>query len=72
MKAYTVKYRMRAYTEEKEISVLAHSKYDAYDKATYEAIPALEGCCPYSSWVYSVTYNNGNYRRFNNCEGLAY
>lgn len=72
MKAYAVKYRMHFAGEEKMAYVLATSKAEAYDKATYEEIPQIEGCCPYSSWVYSVTYNNGNYHRFNTCEGLAY
>ena len=72
MKAYTVKYRMYFAGEEKMVDVLAENKGQAYDKATYEEIPAREGCVPYSSWVSSVTYNNGNYHRFNTCEGLAY
>ena len=69
---YTVKYRMYQWTEEKSISVIAKSKADAYDKAMYEVIPDIEAFSPYSVWVYSVTYQNGNYRRFNTCEGLGY
>ena len=68
---YSVKYRMSG-EEPRMIDVIAKSKADAYDKATFEAIPAKEGALPYSAWVYSVTYQNGNYRRFNTCEGLAY
>lgn len=72
MKAYTVKYRMTFVGDEKFAVVLAENKAQAYDKATYEAIPAKEGTVPYSSWVSAVTYNNGNYHTFNTCEGLAY
>ena len=72
MKAYTVKYRMYFAGEEKFVDVLANSKAQAYDTATYETIPEKEGAVPYSSWVSAVTYNNGNYHTFNTCEGLAY
>lgn len=72
MKAYTVSYRMIQYGKEKSIQVIANSKYEAYDKATYELIPDIEAFPPYSTWVSSVTYNNGNYRVFNNSEGNAY
>ena len=70
--AYYVKYRDYQTGTEKGIDVLASSKADAYDKAVYEAIPAREGSCPYSAWVSSVTYNNGNYKRFNTSEGNPY
>lgn len=61
MKAYTVKYRLDGkWSEPKSISFLAKNKFDAYDKATFELIPEKDGRMPYSSWVYSVTYNNGN------------
>lgn len=70
---YTVCYRMNGTWEiEKSISVCASSKYDAYDKATYEIIPEIEAHMPYSVWVEGVTYQNGNYHRFNTCEGLPY
>ena len=69
---YTVKYKMESVDDEKMLDVIAKSKAEAYDKATFESIPEKEGCIPFSSWVYSVTYQNGNYRRFNTCEGLAY
>lgn len=70
--AYWVKYKLYESAEEKGIDVLATSKADAYDKAVYEAIPEREGETPYSAWVYSVTYQNGNYKRFNTFEGKAY
>ena len=72
MKAYTVKYKMWQSGEVKQISLLAKTKVDAYDKATYEEIPAMEGSSPYSAWVSSVTYQNGNYHRFNTFEGNPY
>ena len=71
MKAYRVKYRLVG-SEVKGIDVLARSKAEAYDKAVYEVIPEAEGEMPYSAWVYSVTYNNGNYRTFNTSEGNPY
>lgn len=70
MAAYYVEYRIGQ--EVKGIDVLAKNKFDAYDKAVYELIPKREGEMPYAAWVCSVTYNNGNYRRFNTCEGLPY
>lgn len=70
MNAYTVAYK--TWEGEKQISLLAKNKADAYDKAFYEEIPKVEGELPYSAWVVSVTYNNGNYRRFNTSEGNAY
>ena len=69
---YTVHYKPYDYQIEKSICVIAESKGDAYDKAVYEAIPAVEGGCPYSAWVTSVTYQNGNVRYFNTSEGNAY
>jgi len=70
--AYYVKYREYQMGMEKGIDVLASSKAEAYDKAVFEAIPAKEGCHPYSAWVSSVTYNNGNCKYFNTSEGNAY
>lgn len=72
MKPYTVKYREYKYSEEQTIIVLADNKEDAYDKATFEEIPKVCGTTPYSSWVYGVTYQNGNYKLFNTSEGNAY
>ena len=54
------------------LKYFASNKADAYDKAVYELIPEKHGTYPYSAWVYSVTYNNGNQKFFNTCEGLAY
>lgn len=71
MKAYTVEYRIIG-NEVKRISFLAKNKIDAYDKAVYELIPQKEGEMPYSAWVYSVTYQNGNCRHFNTFEGNPY
>jgi hypothetical protein len=50
----------------------AENKVDAYEKAVYTLIPEKEGGIPYSAWVHSVTYNNGNYREFNTFEGNPY
>ena len=72
MKAYYVHYKMHECDTVKGIDLLAKDKADAYDKATYEAIPAKEGTIPFSAWVHSVTYNNGNVHYFNTCEGLGY
>lgn len=72
MKAYYVNYRMYGTGEVKGIQIPARNKEEAYDVATYEKIPEIEGTIPYSSWVESVTYNNGNVKYFNTCEGLAY
>lgn len=69
--AYAVKYRMPG-KEEEMCFVSAANKAEAYEKAFYEVIPEKEGEMPYSAWVYSVTYQNGNYKCFNTCEGLAY
>lgn len=72
MKAYYVYYRMHSADEAHGIQVSANSKYEAYDRATYELIPEKEHNYPYSSWVHSVTYNNGNYKEFNTHEGMPY
>ena len=69
---YYVKYRMHSTSEEKCICVPAKSKVEAYDKAVYEMIPKVNGCLPFSAWVYEVTYNNGKSKKFNTCEGLPY
>lgn len=70
--AYYVKYKMHDAVDQKGVCVAAANKAAAYDRAVYEVIPQKEGRLPYSAWVYSVTYNNGKYRRFNTCEGLPY
>ena len=73
MKAYYVKYKLDRFGEVKGIGFLAENKTDAYDKAVYKKIPESNGgMVPYSAWVYSVTYQNGNVHYFNTCEGLPY
>lgn len=69
---YTVEYKLRGVSEVKRVYVVAFSKAHAYDIAVYEAIPHVEGESPYSAWVYSVTYANGNYKTFNTFEGNPY
>lgn len=69
-KVYTVLYN--GFGDTKSIDVLAKNKAEAWEKAVYEEIPQKEGECPYSAWVSSVTYQNGNYRSFNNFEGNPY
>lgn len=70
--AYYVKYRIHSAAEEKGICIAAANKVEAYDKAVYEEIPKIEGSLPYSAWVSSVTYANGNYKKFNTFEGKPY
>ena len=72
MKTYYIHYKMYNADEVKGIQVLAENKGDAYSKAVYELIPQKEGELPYSAWVYSVTYKNGNYKMFNTFEGNPY
>lgn len=73
MQAYCVRYLVNGtYETEKIIQVPARNKAEAYEIATYDLIPKKEGKVPYASWVSSVTYNNGNVRYFNTCDGLAY
>ena len=67
--AYYVSYKMFNVDRVRGIDVLASSKAEAYDMAVYTLIPQKEGEPPYSAWVKSVTYNNGNYRQFNTFEG---
>lgn len=70
---YTVNYRMYESAKVQSIDVVANSKADAYDIAVFEEIPKIEdGDYPYSAWVESVTYANGNYHLFNTVEGLPY
>ena len=69
MKTYHVEYLLYANDNARGIDVLAKSKEDAYRKAVYEDIPNKEKESPYSAWVSSVTYNNGNYRTFNTFSG---
>lgn len=72
MNTYYIKYLLYASDTEHGIQVIANNKISAYDKAVYEAIPAETREMPYSAWVYSVTYNNGNYRVFNTHSGKPY
>lgn len=71
-RVYTVKYKMNQCSEERCHYVLASSKEDAYEQATFCDIPHIEKAMPYSTWVYSVTYRNGNYKQFNTFEGKPY
>ena len=66
--AYYVRYKMHSADTVHGQDVLAGSKAEAYDKVVYEILPEA----PYSAWVSSVTYNNGNYREFNTHEGMPY
>ena len=70
-RAYCVEYIM--YSPIKQVTVLASSKAEAYEKAVFEKIPQIEGgrqC--YSAWVHSVTYQNGKHQMFNTFEGKPY
>lgn len=69
---YTVEYKMFDAGEVKRVNVIATDKADAWCKAVWLAIPEKEGEHPYSAWVASVTYQNGNYKRFNTFEGKPY
>ena len=73
MKPYTVAYKFYKYDTPRRIVVLADTKAEAYDKACCEKIPnKWKGEFPYSAWVESVTYQNGNERHFNTFEGKPY
>lgn len=71
MNAYYVNYRLCGGQIE-GIGLLAKNKEDAYDTAVFELIPEKCGELPYSAWVSSVTYNNGNCHYFNTHEGKPY
>ena len=70
-KAYTIEYREHSAGKVQSVSILAKNKMEAYDKFCDE-IEKVLGSYPYSAWVSSVTYQNGNYRVFNNFEGKPY
>lgn len=72
MKPYTVAYKMHQAAEAENYYILANNKEEAWEKATFEAIPEKEGAAPYSSWVAAVTYQNGTYKTFNTFEGKPY
>ena len=69
MKAYTVEYKMFFAGNVNNISFLARNKEEAYEKAVYTYSPEKHGTLPYSAWVTSVTFQNGNYKAFNTFEG---
>lgn len=71
MKTYYIQFRLYGH-DVQGIDVVARNKAEAHDKAVYEIIPAKYGETPYSAWVHSVTYSNGNYKTFNNFEGNPY
>lgn len=72
MKHYTIEYKMYSADEVRTTWVLARTKEDAHDVATYVRIPKETGSVPYSAWVAGVTCQNGNYKRFNTFEGKPY
>ena len=70
---YHIEYYLNgAFEEQRSICVAASSKFEAWDKAVYEIIPEKDGRCPYSAWVASVTFQNGNYKTFNTSCGNPY
>ena len=69
---YTVEYIVHKYGEVKRICFASGSKALAWEKAVFELIPKEEGAQPYAAWVTSVTYQNGNERRFNTHCGKPY
>lgn len=71
-RCYTVAYKLHKADEPKGHVTMAASKEEAYKQATFYDIPFITGEHPYSTWVEGVTYQNGNYRRFNTFEGKPY
>ena len=71
MKPYTIKYKMTAAENERFICVLADNKAEAW-LAGKDAIRAKEKAFPRSLWVQGVTYQNGNYKKFNTNEKKPY
>lgn len=69
---YHIDYKLFQFDKIKTIDVAAKSKKEAYRIAAFELIPEREGEYPYSAWVDSVTYQNGNFRQFNHFEGFPY
>lgn len=69
---YTVAYSMFFGDTERHIDVLADCKENAYNIATYEAIPQKEGSHAYGVWVKSTTYRNGTVHEFNTFEGKRF
>ena len=63
--AYTVVYQQYNFSFEKSVCVVAGSKEEAYDRV-------IDEYNPYSAFVESVTYANGNRHRFNTCDVKPY
>ena len=72
MRKYVIEYRMNRNGKVKSIEILANNKIDARAIALFEEIPSKEHDQPYSAWVASVIYNNGNQKEFNTFEGNPY
>lgn len=72
MRTYIVRYRMNRGGKVKEIEIPANSKVDARAIALFEAIPSTEHNPPYSAWVASVTFDNGNHKEFDTNEYKPY
>ena len=72
MKTYCVEYKMHEAAQVKSVDIVAKSKAEAYDKFMYDVVMDIEPYTPYSAWVASVTYSNGNSVRFNTFEGNPY
>ena len=71
-RTYNIRYKLSECAPECVIRVESCNCPDAYDKAVFEAIPEAAGHCPYSAWVESVEFKNGQIKRFNTFEGQPY
>lgn len=71
MNAYTIKYKASAAADLRTTTVLSNSKEGAYYAAIDHLFDYL-GKYPYSVFVFGVTYQNGNYKKFNNSELKPY
>ena len=71
-RTYHIAYRLYKNGDVEHIDVVSGHRGDAYIDACFEAIPQKDGKVPYSAWVESVTYANGNCHRFNTSEGNAW
>lgn len=69
---YHIEYKNYLADEIHSIDIVAHNKEEAYWSAVWVRIHEIEGSYPYSAWVESVTYKNGNCHKFNNFEGNPY
>lgn len=72
MKRYMITFKLYESDTEHSIEVMADSKENAWDMATYEAIPAERGEYPYSAWVSAAIYKSGKVHYFNTHEGMPY